>query len=257
MEQAMGMLAGKVALVTGAGTGIGKGIARMFAEQGAQVVIAARREDKLRETCALAPDAISHVRMDLTDRATRAAALAATIERHGRLDVLVSNAGAQLWKDFAATCDDEIAEIYHTNLTSTVQFIKQALPHLEASRGNVVIISSTASRYIVSPSQKLSVYGASKAGLNQLARTLAPELGPLGIRINAVAPGLTRGEYADEGLSMNDAATQDWIRSVTPLGRIGEPDDIARVVTFMASDMASWVTGQVLDASGGWQIAAG
>ena len=79
----------------------------------------------------------------------------------------------------------------------------------------------------------------------------------MGIRINAVAPGLTRGEYADESLEQNDAATQDWIRSVTPLGRMGEPDDIARVVTFMASDMASWVTGQVLDASGGWQIAGG
>ena len=86
---------------------------------------------------------------------------------------------------------------------------------------------------------------------------MAPELGPKGIRINAVAPGLTRGEYADEGLKHNDIATQGWIKSVTPLGRIGEPDDIARVVTFMASDMASWVTGQVLDASGGWQIAGG
>ena len=253
----MGMLDGKVALVTGAGTGIGKGIAQMFAAEGAQVVIAARREDKLRETCALAPRGISHVRMDLTSHDERAAALAAVIERHGRLDVLVSNAGAQLWKDFADTSDEEIEAVYNTNLTSTVRFIKQALPLLEASRGNIVIISSTASRFVVSPSQKLSVYGASKAGLNQLARTLAPELGPKGIRINAVAPGLTRGEYADEGLSLNDAATQDWIRSVTPLGRIGEPADIAKVVTFMASDMASWVTGQVIDASGGWQISGG
>ena len=253
----MGMLQGKVALVTGAGTGIGKGIALMFAAEGAKVVIAARREEKLKETCALAPGSISWVRMDLTSHDDRAAALAAVIERHGRLDVLVSNAGAQLWKDFADTSDAEIEEIYNTNLTSSVRFIKQALPHLEASQGNIVIISSTASRYVVSPSQKLSVYGASKAGLNQLGRTLAPELGPKGIRINVVAPGLTRGEYADEGLEQNDVATQDWVRSVTPLGRIGEPEDIARVVTFMASDMAGWVTGQVLDASGGWQIAGG
>ena len=253
----MGMLDGKVALITGAGTGIGKGIARMFAAEGAKVVIAARREDRLRETCALAPRAISFVRMDLTSHEDRVRALETAIERHGRLDILVSNAGAQLWKDFAETTDEEIEEIYHTNLTSTVRLIKQALPHLRASRGNIIIISSTASRYIVSPSQKLSVYGASKAGLNQLGRTLAPELGPMGIRINVVAPGLTRGEYADEGLSHNDAATQEWIRGVTPLGRIGEPEDIARVVTLMVSDMASWVTGQVIDASGGWQIAAG
>jgi 3-oxoacyl-[acyl-carrier protein] reductase len=179
------------------------------------------------------------------------------VERHGRLNTLVSNAGSQLWKSFEDTSDAEIENIYQTNLASTVRFIKQAVPYLEKSQGTIVIISSCAGRYVLSPSQLLSVYGASKAGLNQFTRAVAPELGPKGIRINAVAPGLTRGEYADEGLKHNDIATQTWIRSVTPLGRIGEPDDIARVVTFMASDMASWVTGQVLDASGGWQIAGG
>jgi NAD(P)-dependent dehydrogenase (short-subunit alcohol dehydrogenase family) len=251
------MLEGKVALITGAGTGIGKGTARMFVDEGATVVIAARRENLLAESCKYAPDRMSWVRMDLTDHDERAHALATVVERHGRIDALISNAGAQLWKPFLETSDDEIDTIYETNLASTVRFIKQAVPYLEASRGNVVIVSSTASRYVVSPSQFLTVYGASKAGLNHFARTVATELGPLGIRINAVAPGLTRGEYSDEGLSQNDIATQDWIRSVTPLGRIGEPEDIAKVITFMASDMASWVTGQVIDASGGWQIAGG
>ena len=195
--------------------------------------------------------------MDLTDEAERAAALDTVIARHGKLDVLVSNAGAQLWKSFADTSNDEIEEIYRTNLSSTVRFVKQAVPWLEMSKGNIVIISSTAGRYVLSPSQLLSVYGASKAGLNQFARAVAPELGPLDIRINAVAPGLTRGEYADEGVDTSNPDTQAWIRSVTPLGRIGEPADIARVVTFMASNMASWVTGQVIDASGGWQISGG
>jgi len=253
----MGLLDGKVALITGAGTGIGKGVARFFAAEGAKVVIAARREGPLLETCALAPDRISHVCMDLNNAEDRARALAVTVERHGRLDVLVSNAGAQLWKSFADTSDEEIEEIYRTNLASTIRFIKQAVPLLEQSGGNIVIVSSTASRYTLSPSQLLSVYGASKAGLNQFTRSVAPELGPKGIRINAVAPGLTRGEYADEGLSLNDQATQDWIRSVTPLGRIGEPADIAKVIAFMASYLASWVTGQVIDASGGWQISGG
>ena len=253
----MGMLGGKVALITGAGTGIGKGTARMFVDEGAKVVIAARRENLLAEACEYAPGAMSWVRMDLTDHDERAAALATVVERHGRIDTLVSNAGAQLWKPFLDTSDAEIDEIYETNLSSTVRFIKQAVPYLEQSRGNIVIVSSTASRHVVSPSQFLTVYGASKAGLNHFARTVATELGPLGIRINAVAPGLTRGEYSDEGLSQNDVATQDWIRSVTPLGRIGEPEDVAKVIVFMASDMASWVTGQVIDASGGWQIAGG
>ena len=254
----MGLLDGKVALVTGAGTGIGKGIAKMFAEEGAKVVIAARREAPLQDTCRLAPDAISYVRMDLTSHDDRAHALAAVIERHGRLDILVSNAGAQLWKSFADTTDEEIDQIYMTNLASTARFFKQALPYLEKSRGNIVVISSTASRYTVVPSQKLSVYGASKAGLNQLTRTLAPELGLLGIRINAVAPGLTRGEYSGESLDLEaDEATRAWIRSVTPLGRMGEPEDIAQSVVWLASERASWVTGQVIDASGGWQISGG
>ena len=252
-----GLLAGKVALITGAGTGIGKGTAQRFAAEGAKVVIAARRVEKLQETVALAPDAISLVRMDLNSAEERAAALKAAVDRHGKLDVLVSNAGSQLWKSFDDTTDEEIEDIYRTNLASTVRFVKQALPYLEASRGNIVIVSSTASRYVLSPSQLLTVYGASKAGLNQFTRAIAPELGPRGIRINAVAPGLTRGEYADEGVEKNDQATRDWIRSVTPLGRMGEPDDIAKVIAFMASDLASWVTGQVIDASGGWQISGG
>lgn len=254
----MGLLEGKAALVTGAGTGIGKGIARMFAEEGAQVVIAARREGPLRETCKLAPDAISHVRMDLNSHDDRAKALQTVIDRHGKLDVLVSNAGMQLWKTFDETTDEEIDEMYQTNLASTARFFKQALPLLEVSKGNIVIISSTAARYTVVPSQKLSVYGASKAGLNHLTRTLAPEFGLKGIRINAVAPGLTRGEYSGESLDLEaDEATAAWIRSVTPLGRMGEPEDIAHAVTWFASDRAAWLTGQVIDASGGWQISGG
>ncbi len=254
----MGMLEGKIALITGAGTGIGKGTAKMFAAEGAAVVIAARREEPLRQTCALAPGSISHVRMDLTSHEERARAIETVIERHGRLDVLVSNAGAQLWKSFADTTDAEIDEVFHTNLSATTRFIKQALPHLAASRGNIVIVSSTAARYTVVPSQKLSVYGASKAGLNHLTRTLAPEFGPLGVRINAVAPGLTRGEYSGGSLDLEqDEATRDWIRSVTPLGRIGEAEDIAHSIVFLASDRAAWVTGQVIDASGGWQISGG
>ena len=250
------MLDGKRALITGAGTGIGRGIALMFAEQGANVIIAARREDKLRETCRLAPESIGYVRMDLCDAHDRAGAIQTVLDRYGGLDILVSNAGAQLWKNFDDTTDEEIDSIFYTNLSSTTRLIKQALPALAAAGGNIVLISSTAARYTLAPSQKLSVYGASKAGLNQLARTLAPELGPKGVRINVVAPGLTRGEYSDSSLKQ-DEATLAWIRSVTPLGRAGEPADIARSVTFLASDMASWITGQVLDASGGWQIAGG
>jgi NAD(P)-dependent dehydrogenase (short-subunit alcohol dehydrogenase family) len=251
----MGMLQGKVALITGAGTGIGKGTALRFASEGAKVVIATRREGPLQETCALAPDAISYVTMDLTCHDDRARALATVAERHGRLDVLVSNAGYQLWKPFVDTTDEEIDDLFYTKLSSTTRLIKQAVPYLQESGGNVVIVSSTAGRYIGVPSQMLTVYSASKAGLNQLARTLAPELGPMGIRINVVAPGVTRGEYSDASLDSNPEV-RDAIVATTSLGRLGEAEDIAPAIVFMASDMASWITGQVIDASGGWQISS-
>lgn len=249
------MLEGKVALITGAGTGIGKGTALRFVQEGAKVVIAARREAPLQETCKIAPDAISYVTMDLTRPEDRARALETVVERHGKLDVLVSNAGYQLWKPFVETTDEEIDELFYTNLSATTRLIKQALPYLEKSNGNIVIVSSTAGRYIGVPSQMLTVYSASKAGLNQLARTLAPELGPMGIRINVVAPGVTRGEYSDASLDANPAV-REAILATTSLGRVGEAKDVAPAIVFMASDMASWITGQVLDASGGWQISS-
>lgn len=227
----------------------------MFAANGAKVVIAGRREAPLQAVCTRTPG-ITYVQMDLTKREDHIRTLDQVVNRHGRLDIVVNNAAYQLWKSFADTTDEEIDDLFFTNMSSITRFIKRSLPYLEKSRGNIVNISSTASRYTVVPSQKLAVYSASKAGLNQLTRTLAPELGLMGIRINVVAPGLTRGEYAESSLE-NDPATEKWIRDVTPLGRMGEPEDIARTVMFLASDQASWVTGQVIDASGGWQISAG
>jgi len=252
----MGQLVGKVALITGAGTGIGRGIAELFVNEGAKVVIAARREGPLQEVAALAPDNISYVQMDLTNKADRENALNTVIDRYGQLDILVNNAAYQLWKPFTETTDEEIEELYLTNLTSTVKFIKSAIPHLQTSNGNIINISSTGARYTATPSDNLTVYGASKAGLNFLTRSLASELGPMGIRINAVAPGVTLGEFALEEIN-NVPGHKETLISRTALGRIGEPEDIAKTVLFLASDQAIWVTGQVIDSSGGWQISAG
>jgi len=249
----MGRLKGKVALVTGAGTGIGQGIARRFAEEGAQVVIAARREAKLQETAAIAPDKIGIVRMDLTNREDRMHAVATTIERHGRLDILVNNAGCQISKPFAEQSEEEIAEVFDTNLISTAQLISKALPHLRAVGGNIVNISSTAGRFTQFPSSGMTMYSATRGGMNQLTRSLATELGPMGVRINAVAPGLTVGEVSGATL-LADPALLSTLEGMTPLGRIGQPEDIAKAVLFLASDEADWITGQILDSSGGWWI---
>jgi len=223
----MGMLDGKIALITGAGTGIGKGTALRFAREGAKVVIAARRIEKLQETCALDSQNITWVRMDLNDADERVRALATVVERHGRLDVLVSNGGSQLWKYFEETSDEEIEDIYQTNLASTVRFVKQAVPYLQKSKGNIVIISSCAGRYVLSPSQRLSVYGASKAGLNQFTRAVAPELGPKGIRINAVAPGYVETDFNRE-FFQTQAGKNETQSLIIYTGR--DKDEVAKVV---------------------------
>lgn len=252
----MGRLEGKVALITGAGTGIGQGTAELFAREGAHVVIAARREAKLRETAALSPDRISWVQMDLTSREDRIRAVEAVAERHGRLDILVNNAGSQIVKPFAEQSEEEIAEVFVTNLVSTAQLISRALPLLRESRGNVVNISSTAGRYTQFPSSGITMYSATRGGMNQMTRSLATELGPLGVRINAVAPGLTVAEVSSQTL-LADPAQRGALEAMTPLGRIGQPADIAKAVLYLASDDAEWVTGQILDSSGGWWIAGG
>lgn len=252
----MRTLEGKVALVTGAGTGIGRAIAERFAAEGAKVVIVARREAPLREVSALAPESISHVQMDLTRKDDRSRALDIVIDRHGRLDILVNNAAYQLWKPFMETTEEEIEDLYFTNLTAITCLLKMSIPHLEKTGGNIVNISSTAARFVGTPSENLTVYGASKAALNQLTRALAPELGPMGIRVNAVAPGVTAGEYALQEISRIPGHLEALINR-TPMGRVGDPMDIAGTVLFLASEQASWVTGQVIDSSGGWQIAAG
>ncbi|KHK90258.1 SDR family NAD(P)-dependent oxidoreductase [Novosphingobium malaysiense] len=252
----MGRLEGKVALVTGAGTGIGQGIAQAFAAEGAFVVIAARREAKLLETVSFDPGRISHVCMDLTNREDRIRAVEAAAERHGRLDILVNNAGSQISKPFAEQTEDEIAEVFNTNLISTAQLIQRALPHLREVGGNVVNISSTAGRFTQFPSSGMTMYSATRGGMNQLTRSLATELGPMGVRINAVAPGLTVGEVSGATL-LADPAMLSTLEGMTPLGRVGQPADIARAVLFLASDEAEWITGQILDSSGGWWMGGG
>jgi 3-oxoacyl-[acyl-carrier protein] reductase len=253
----MGMLDGKVALVTGAGTGIGKGIALLFAAEGAKVLIAARREHKLLETVSEAPaGSMSHVIMDLCNKEQRERALATAVERYGKLDILVNNAGAQYYGPFMEMTDEEVAEIYATNLTAITLMIKSALPLLKESGGNIINISSTAGRYVTIPTQLMIPYSASRAGTNQFTRTMAAEFGPMGIRVNAVAPGLTHGEMSGAALLDKPDAPIEMLSNLTSLGRIGQPIDIARVCLFLASELAGWVTGQIIDASGGWQIPA-
>jgi NAD(P)-dependent dehydrogenase (short-subunit alcohol dehydrogenase family) len=243
------LIEGKVALITGGGTGIGRAAAELFAAHGARVVIAGRRAEPLQSVAAASAGRITFVTMDLTARQDRARALAEVVARHDRLDILVNNAAALASAEFMELTDEDIANVVHTNLISTALMIKEAVPHLRKTAGNIVNISSAAAHHVSVPSNCLSIYSASKAGLNQLTRALAPELGRLGIRINCVAPGFTDTDLAAP--AVRDPAVCAMLVAQTPLGRLGQPQDVAQSILFMAGARAGWVTGQVLDASGG------
>ncbi len=240
---------GKVALITGGGTGIGLATCRLLATRGCRVVITGRREAPLRAAANEFPDLVSHVCMDLANANDRDRALKSTLARHGRLDILVNNAGMQNVAPFEQQSDESIEKVIFLNLTATALLTKHAIRSLRETKGCIVNVSSTGANYVSMPPLGMATYGASKAGLNQLTRILAGELGMSGIRVNCVAPGATHTEMTTD--SFSNPQVRAMLNAQTPLGRIGEPEEVAKVIAFLASDAAGWVTGQVLDASGG------
>ena len=242
-------LQGKTALITGGGTGIGRATAERFAQEGAKVLICGRREAPLQETASTHPDAISFLSVDVASAEDRTRALETIIDRYGQLDILVNNAAFSVVAPFEAHTPDDIKRIVDVNLTSPTLLILEALPLLKATQGSIINVSSAGARYQGMPPASITPYSASKAGLNQLSKTLATELGPDGIRVNVVAPGLTQTEIAAS--AFENPEFTDAVVAITPLGRYAQPEDIARVINFLASEEASWVTGQIVDATGG------
>ncbi|HBP16834.1 MAG TPA: hypothetical protein DEA08_03435, partial [Planctomycetes bacterium] len=161
-------------------------------------------------------------------------------------DVLVNNAAGHFSKPLAETSDEEIRGLLELNVTGVLTLTRAALPELVQRKGSVINLSSVVSRAAV---PGYSTYGTSKAAVDQLTRNLAVELGSQGVRVNAVAPGLTVTPMSAE-IRENDDFVQQFVAQ-TPLGRLGEPAEIAPAITFLASEDARWITGQVLQVSGG------
>jgi NAD(P)-dependent dehydrogenase (short-subunit alcohol dehydrogenase family) len=242
----------KVVFVTGGGTGIGRGIAEAFVRSGATVVVGGRRAGPLEAFCSDHSQRADFVQMDVGVDAERRHAVDRVIERHGRLDVLVNNALSYTGGPLERLRMDQIESMYRVLLVGTVGMTQIALPHLLAARGVVINISSVVGRYVPFPPDSGAVYASAKAGVNQFTRTLAAELGPAGVRVNAIAPGVTATEAAEADAN---AQLAEAMAKLTPMARIGQPSDIAAVALFLASDAASWVTGQVIDAAGGFGLA--
>jgi NAD(P)-dependent dehydrogenase (short-subunit alcohol dehydrogenase family) len=234
-----------VVIVTGGGTGIGAATAQRFAENGYRVLISGRRESPLKDVASQFPDQIDYVCADVTNSDHRKKIIRTAIERFGKLDALVNNAGVAPMGAFVDTSDADFETAYLTNLVAPAAMIREAVPHLTETRGAVVNISTAAARAVL---PGLSAYLSSKAALSHLTRLLAVELGPLGIRVNAVAPGATRTAMADDIIATHG---EEAIVGMTPLGRVGEPSDVAETVSFLAGRKSGWVTGQIVEVTGG------
>jgi len=241
-----GRLTGKVALITGASTGIGAATARVFADEGASLVLVARRGERLQETVdgLDAGERVVAVAGDVAKEADATRAVGAAFERFGRLDVVVSNAGIHRVTPFDAISDGEWDEMLAINLTGTFRICRAAAKRMieQGSGGSIVVVAST-NAVVAEPG--MAHYNASKGGVLMLARSMAVDLAPYRIRVNAVAPGTILSEITKP---MVDAG---FAFGSIPAGRIGEAEEVAWPILFLATDEASYVTGAVLTVDGG------
>jgi len=241
-------LSNRVAIVTGASSGLGARFARVLVGAGASVVVAARRADRI-EALAKEHDCVA-VPCDVTDAADRDRLMTATLERFGRVDILVNNAGIGVPEPAEAETPERFAEVLDVNLTAAFalsQLVGRSM--LEAGRGNIVNVVSILG--IVSAGQiPFPSYAASKGGLIALTRELAGEWSRRGVRVNALAPGWFESEMTAEMFA--DERSMTWVRRKAPMGRPGQPHELDGALLFLASDASSYVTGQVLAVDGGW-----
>ena len=249
-------LAGRVAIVTGGGGDIGRDLALALAEAGADVVVAGRTESTLAETCrqiAARGVQASAIVVDVTKPDDVARAFDRVADRAGRLDILVNSAGGQLRQPALEITEEGWDRLVAVNLKGVFFCCQAAARHMQrAGRGRIISVSSLTAEIGL---PKLAAYGATKGGVNQLTRALAIEWAEYGITVNAIGPGRIRTAMTED-IFANPATMESFVSRV-PMGRAGEPRDLAGAVVFLASDASSYMTGQILYIDGGWLASGG
>ena len=246
-------LKSKVAIVTGSGSGLGRGIALMFGREGASVVVNGRRPGPIDATAKAITDAGGRalaVPADVTVTADVQRLIRTTVDTFGQLDILVNNAGVMISRTNIVDCPEEDwRQTIDANLTSVFLSSKYALPELIKSRGNIINLSSILG---LMGHPKRAAYGASKGALVILTRGMALDYAPHGVRVNAICPAFVETEINREFLAeLRRRGEYETAIKRHPLGFLGEPDDVAYAAVYLASDEARWVTGVALPVDGG------
>jgi 3-oxoacyl-[acyl-carrier protein] reductase len=246
----MARLSGKVAIVSGASKGIGAAIAEKLAEDGARVIVnfaKSRKEaDAVVSRIKAKGGEAKAVRADLSKSGEAKAVVDAAVRDFGKVDVLVNNAGVFEFLPLAEVTEAHFDRQFSLNVKGLLFATQAAVNVFGEAGGSVINISSVAS---LSPAPNASVYSATKGAVDALTKSLAAELGPRKILVNSVLPGFTETEGV-QAMNGSDGIRQQLV-SKTPLGRAGQPKDIATVVSFLASEDAGWITGQLIPVSGG------
>lgn len=248
----MSNLTGKVAVVTGASKGIGAGIAKHLAAAGASVVVnyasSKSGADKVVEEITAAGGKAVAVQGDVSKQADIDKLFAETKSAFGRLDILVNNAGVYEFGTLEEITEEHYHRQFNLNVLGLLLTSQKAVQYFDEAGGNIINISSMIS---LSPFPGAAVYSGTKAAVDAITKSLSKELGARKIRVNSLNPGMVE----TEGTHTAGVIASDMEKTVvaqTPLGRIGQPEDIGKVAVFLASDESGWVTGQVLAAAGGW-----
>jgi NAD(P)-dependent dehydrogenase (short-subunit alcohol dehydrogenase family) len=243
-------LTGKVAVVTGGNRGLGEAWVKSLVDVGASVVIAARDDDRSRETADRLGDRVDTVHLDVRDTSDVRRALDTIVERHARVDILVNNAGTCIHRPAVDVTEDEWDRVVDVNLNGLWRCSQAFGRHMIERGGGVMVNIGSISAQIVNRPQMQPAYNASKAAVHQLTKSLAAEWAPLGVRVNALAPGYTKTEMAPVDRPEFRAR---WIDDV-PMQRYAMPDEYGPALVFLASDASSFMTGATLVIDGGYTL---